>query len=161
MHRPTGTVCCTSTWSPELLDPGRAQNTCPTKSVPLWSTWVPLWNLNLSSLHLGSAQIQCLLWKVPLQSNLEAEQGRLGNTQAVSGGKPSVVHTLWPLPTHSSNICLQCSSLPTVQLNNWAPSPPCVREEIRHWRDLQTEEAKKKKKNKEGGTCMEVKGTTD
>ena len=26
------------TWSPELLDPGRAQNTCPTKSVPLWST---------------------------------------------------------------------------------------------------------------------------
>ena len=37
-----------------------------------------------------------------------------------------------------------------VSLNKWPPSPPCVREEIRHWRDLQTEEAKI---NREVGNC--------
>jgi len=45
-----------------------------------------------------------------------------------------------------------------VSLNEWPPSPPCVRAEIRHRRDLQTEDAKI---NKEGGTALEVTGATD
>jgi len=42
-----------------------------------------------------------------------------------------------------------------VSLNQWPPSPPCVRAESRHWRDLQTEEDRI---NKEGGnsTCWQV-----
>ena len=42
------------------------------------------------------------------------------STHAVSRGKPSVAQTLWALPTHASDICLQCSSLPVAQLNEWA-----------------------------------------
>jgi len=44
-----------------------------------------------------------------------------------------------------------------MSLYKWPPSPPCVRAEIRHWRDFQTEEAKI---NKEG-TALEVTGATD
>ena len=55
-------------------------------------------------------------------------------TPAMSGGKPSVAGTLRVLPTHASDICLQCPSLPTAGLNvNKRPPPPtCVRVEIRH-----------------------------
>ena len=42
------------------------------------------------------------------------------STYAVSKDKPSVAQTLWALPTHTSYICLQCSSLPKAQLNKWA-----------------------------------------
>ena len=45
-----------------------------------------------------------------------------------------------------------------VSLNKWPPLPSCVRVEIRHWRDLQTEEAKI---NKEEGMAREVTGATD
>ena len=51
--------------------------------------------------------------------------------------------------------CVCPVSIPThntteqVSLNKWPPLPSCVRAEIRHWRDLQTEEAKI---NKEEGT---------
>jgi len=44
-----------------------------------------------------------------------------------------------------------------VSLNKGPPSPPCIRAEIRHGRDLQTEEAKINK----GGTTLEVTGATD
>ena len=39
------------------------------------------------------------------------------STHSLSGGKPSVAQTLRALPTHASDICMQCSSLPTAQLN--------------------------------------------
>ena len=42
------------------------------------------------------------------------------STHTMSWGKPSVVHTLQALPAHTSDICLQCSSLPTAQLNKWS-----------------------------------------
>ena len=45
-----------------------------------------------------------------------------------------------------------------VSLNKGPPSPPCVRVEIRHCRDLQTEQAKI---SKEEGTTLEVTGATD
>ena len=51
------------------------------------------------------------------------------------------------LPPHSTT--------EQVSLNKWPPLPYCVRVEIRHWRDLQTEEAKIKK---EGETTLEVTG---
>ena len=39
------------------------------------------------------------------------------STHAVSGGKHIVVGTLRVLPTHASDICLQCPSLPTARLS--------------------------------------------
>ena len=58
--------------------------------------------------------------KVPLQSNLETEQCRLGKHTRHERGKPSVAQTLRALPIHASDICLQCSSLPTAHLNKLA-----------------------------------------
>ena len=109
-------------------------------------------NLNLSSLDLGSAQNTG-----PTLDSSPAEQpGTLAvETRkahiTVSWGKPSVVHTLRALPTQASDICLQSSFLPPhntieqVSLNKRPHLPPCATAEIRHLRDLQTEEAKIKK----------------
>ena len=44
-----------------------------------------------------------------------------------------------------------------MTMDKWSLSPHHVRVEIRHWRDLQTEDAKI---NKEDGTAMEVTGAT-
>ena len=41
-------------------------------------------------------------------------------SMTVSRGKPSVAETLGALPTHASDICLQCSSIPIAWLNKWA-----------------------------------------
>ena len=65
---------------------------------------------------------------------------------------------------HTRQGCLSAGLLPPhstteeVSLKMWSPSPLCVRAEIRHWRDLQTEEAKI---NEEVGTALEVTGATD
>ena len=74
-------------------------------------------NPNLTSLDLENAQNPGPTLDSSLQSNLEPEQCRPGKHTHRELGKPSVVHTLQALPTHASNICLQCSSLPTAQLN--------------------------------------------
>ena len=55
-----------------------------------------------------------------------------------------------PVPPHNTT--------KQVSLNMGPPSPPCIRAEIRHGRDLQTQEAKI---NKEEGTALELKGATD
>ena len=54
------------------------------------------------------------------------------------------------LPLHSTT--------EQVSLNKRPHLPPCARAEIRHLRDLQTEEAKT---NKQEGTVLEVAGATD
>ena len=64
----------------------------------------------------------------------------LENTHAVSRDKPSVAQT--PRTPHARQWYLFAMFLPPhstteqVCLNKWPPSPPCVRAEIRHWRDL-------------------------
>ena len=73
--------------------------------------------MNLSSLDVGMHENQGLLWTVPLQNNLELSAVDQESLNAVSRGKPSVAQTLQALPTHASDICLQCSSLPAAQLN--------------------------------------------
>ena len=71
-------------------------------------------------------------------------------------GKPSVVRPLSVLPIHASGICLHAPRYPQHSwtsesiLNKWPHLPLCVRVKIRHWSDLQTQEAKT---NKEGGTA--------
>ena len=75
-------------------------------------------NLNLSGFDLGSALNTGPASDSSLQSNLKPEQCRLGkHTRRERRGKPSVPETLRALLTDASDICLQCSSLLTAQLN--------------------------------------------
>ena len=92
------------------LDLGRAQNSGPTKSVPLWSTRVP----EPECLDLGSAYNPGLASDSSQQSNLEPKQCRQGKHTCREWGKPSVAETL---RAHTSVICLHRPSLPTAQLN--------------------------------------------
>ena len=120
-------------------------------------------NLNLSSSDLGSA---CK--PEPALDSLPAEQPGAWTVQTRKA------HTPWVganpvLPRHCEHsphmpVISVCSVLPspqhnwTSEPNKWPPSPPCVRAEIRHWRDLQTEEAKT---NKEEEIAPEVTGAPD
>ena len=81
-------------------------------------------NLNLSGLGLGSAFNPGPASDSSWQSNLEPEQCSLGkHTRCERGGKPSVAETLRAPPTHASDICSQCSSLPT---HHWISEPKKV-----------------------------------
>ena len=74
-------------------------------------------NLNLSGFDLGSALNPGPASDSSWQSNLKPEQCRLGKHTRHEQGKPSVAETLGALTTDTSDICLQCSSLPTARLN--------------------------------------------
>ena len=95
-------------------DLGRAQNACPTQSVPLWSTREP----EPKQLSPGKCtKLRAPFGQLPCRATWSLSSVDLESTHAVSGGKPSVVHTLRALPTDANDICLQCSSLLTTQLN--------------------------------------------
>ena len=115
-HCPTWGVCTRQ--APGYLscsDLGRAQNAGPTKSVPLWSTrepepeWLRPGKCMQPRAALDSSPAEQPGWSL---SSVDQE-----STHAVSGSKPSVAQTRRALPTHTSDICLQCSSLPIAQLN--------------------------------------------
>ena len=89
---------------------GKAQNTGPTKPAPLWSTQEP----ELSGLGLESA---CNLGPAPCRATWSLSSVDGESTHSMSRGKPSVAGTLWVPLTHTSDICLQCPSLPTARLN--------------------------------------------
>ena len=84
---------------------------------PSLHLWGVLENLNLSGLDLGSARNPGPASDSSQQSNLEPEQYRLGKHTRHEWGQTNVTQTLRALPTHASDICLQCSSLPAAQLN--------------------------------------------
>ena len=117
-----------------------AQNTGPTKSVPLGSAREP----EPKRLRPG----KCTQPRVcsPL-SNLKPEHCRLGKHTRRERGQTqcgrdtaSTPHTCqWYLL--AVFLCPH-SSTEQVSLNKWPPLPPCVRTEIRHWREQQMEEAK-------------------
>ena len=105
-HQAPGHLSCS--------DLGRAQNTGPTVSMPLWSTQKqePEW------LRPGKCtQPRACFRQFPCRAIWSLSSVDRENTHSVSGVKPSVVQTLRALPTHASDICLQHSFLPTAQLN--------------------------------------------
>ena len=119
-------------------DLGRAQNAGPTQ-VSLHLCGVPE-NLNLSGVDLGNACNPGPASDSSWQSNLEPERCRLGKQTRREWGQTqcgrdtvSTPHTCqWHmfavfLPPHSTT--------EQVSLKKWPPSSPCVRAEIRHWRD--------------------------
>ena len=142
------------------LDLGRAQNAWPTQSVASWSTWEP----EPEQLRPGKcAKPRAHFGQFPCRATWSLSSVDQESTSTVSWGKPSVILTLRALPTHSSDYLFVLflpphSTTERVSLNKWPPSPPCVMVEIRHWRDLQIEEAKK---SKEEGNALEVTGVTD
>ena len=105
-HDPPGPVCSASTWSPELLRPGKGPKHTPNWVCVLakyprtwtWAGWT--WDVH---------EMQGLFWTVPLQSNLRPEQSRPGKHMPLwAGAKPvwSIHCVERALPTHVSRICL-------------------------------------------------------
>ena len=119
-------------------DLGRAQNAGPTLSAPLRTTQVPEPEQLRPGRSPGPASDDSW-W-----SNLEPEQCGQGEhmrrewRQAQCG---------WDTASTCQCYLFAASLLPhsateQVSLNTCPPLPPCVRADIRHWRDQQTEEAK-------------------
>ena len=105
-HQASGRLSCS--------DLGRAQNAGPTKSVPVWSTREP----EPERLRSGKcSQPRAHLRQFPSRATWSLSSVDRESTHAMSEGKPSVAKTLQALPTHASDICSQCSSLPTARLN--------------------------------------------
>ena len=95
-----------STWSPELLRPGKGtKHLCGAPE-----------SLNLSGSDLGSARNPQPALDSSLQSNLEPEKCRPGKRTRRERFKPSAAETLRALPTLASD-CLQPFSLPRAGLS--------------------------------------------
>jgi len=123
------------------------------QSLRLWGLPVCL---NLSGLDLGGACSPGLGLNGSRRSNLEPEHCRQGGYTCREWGQAQCG---WN--TTSTRQCyLFAVSLPPhsvteqVSLKKCPPPPPCVRAEIRHWRDQQTEA-------KTEGTALEVTGAID
>ena len=93
-------------------DLGRAQNAGPTESVPLRTTRVS----EPERLRPGKAYNSGLASDSSWQSNLEPKQCRLGKHTRHEQGQAQGGGDTESIPTHAGDICLQCSSLLTVQL---------------------------------------------
>ena len=134
-------------------DQGRAENTTQ-QSLHLWR--LPEY-LNLSGLDLGSAHNPGLASDSSLQSNLEPKQCWQGkHTRRERGQTKCGWDTASTCQCYLFAVSLSPhSTTEQVSLKKCPPPPPCVRVEIRHWRDQQTEEAKTE------GTSLEVTGAID
>ena len=105
-HQAPGHLSCS--------DLGRAQNAGPTESVPLWSTREP----EPDRFRPGKCmQPRVHFRQFPCRATWSLSTVDQENTHTVNRGKSSVAKTLRALPTHASDICLQCCPLPTGQLN--------------------------------------------
>ena len=157
-HRPSGKGHSPSTQLSEWLGPEKG--TKHTAHLGLCPCGAPE---NLSSLDRGSAWNKGPTGESALAEHAGARAAWTWGVHAASGwGNPA-----WSVRCEHSPHMLAAFvwvSLPLhitteqVSLNKGPPLPPRVRVEIRHWRDLETEEAKI---NKEGRTALEVTGATD
>ena len=134
-------------------DLGRAQNEGPTESVHLRTTWVP-------------EPERLRPWRgmqhgVSLRRFPE-EQPRAWAVWAWREHVPwAGTDPVWLRYCKHTPVLFVCSVPPShsaseqASLKKSPPPPPCVRAEIRHWRDQQKEEAKTE------GTALEVTGAID
>ena len=139
---------------------GRAKKAHPTKSVPLRSMQEPEpeqlrpGKCMKHRVHFGQYPYRAT-WSL---SSTDPESTRHRELEQTHCGPytASTPHThQWSLfavflPPHNTT--------KQVSLTKWPTLPTCVRVEIKHWRDLETEEAKI---NKEEGPALEVTGATD
>ena len=145
-HSPPETVCSPSTRSPELLRHG--EDTKCTAHLGLCPCGVPE---NLSHLNWKVHETQGPIGTVPSKSTMEPEQytSRKHRLPWVMANPVWSIHF-----KHSPDmpVVFVCS-VPHPPQHKWTSEPkwvatfiPCVSAEMRHWRDLQTEEAKIKKR---------------
>ena len=112
-----GECTCQAPGHLSCSDLGRAQIAGPTESVPLWSTREP----EPEQLRPGKCmQPRAYIRQFPCRATWSLSSVDQESTHTTSIGKPTVAQTLRALPPHTSDICLQCSSLPTAQLNKLA-----------------------------------------
>ena len=139
-----GQGACQALVSLSCSDMGKGQNTSPTKSVPLRSTRGPEpeqlrpWKCTKCWACFGQCPCRatCSLSSVDPESACHHKIGQI-QCGPFTGNTPHTCQRyLFTVSIPPHNTAEQ------VSLNKWQPSPPCVRAEIRHWRDLQTEEAK-------------------
>ena len=135
-HQAPGRLSCSDLWM--------AQNTGPTKSVPLWSTQEP----EPEWLRPGKCtQPRAHFTQFPCRATWSLSSVDWESTHAVIRGKPTVIHTLWVLPTHASEFFVVFfpphSTAEQVSLNK-RPLRPLVLE----WK-LNIEETYKQKKPNE------------
>ena len=122
-------------------DQGWTQNAGPTKSAPLWSTRKP----EPEWLRPG----KCMHTRACIRQ-FPAEQPRVWAVQTGKAHMPwAGANPVWLKHSNHMPVIFVCSVLTSPQ-HDWTSepkksdhhSPPCVRVEIRHWRDQQREEAK-------------------
>ena len=158
MHGPRGQCAHQAPGWLSSLDLGKTQNPQPIWVCALAEHLRPEWlwpgRCTKCRAHLGLC-----LWRASW-SLRRVETGSthlLGLWQTQCG--PSTART-----PHTCQQYLFAVSLPLhnttekMSIYKWPPSHPHVRGKIRHWWDLQTQEAKI---NKEGGTTLEVRGAKD
>ena len=105
-HQAPGRLSCS--------DLGRAHDAEQTESVPLWSTREP----EPEQFRPGKCtQPRAHFRQFPCRETWSLSSVGQKSTHTMSWGKPSVAQTLRVLCTHASVIGLQCSTLPTAQLN--------------------------------------------
>jgi len=135
-------------------DLGRAQHTGPTESAPLRTTWVP----EPEWLRPGRCmQPRASLWWFPVEQPRAWAVWAWRVHRQWAGAGP-----VWLRHCEHTPVLFVCSVPPSPQ-RDWTSEPKksvhhcpyCVRAEIRHWRDQQTEEAKTE------GTTLEVTGAID
>ena len=139
-----------STWSPELLGPGKGTKcrpslACAFEEYPSARTW--------AACNPGPASDSS-----PQQPRAWAVWARKAHTPWVGTGP------VWLRHCEHMPMLFVCSVSPSPQ-HDWTSEPkkkksvhhhpPCVRAEIRHWRDQQTEE------DKTLGTASEMTGAID
>ena len=160
MHRPPGTVCSPSTSLPELLWPGKG-----TKSTPNWvCAFVEYWEPEPEQLRpVKCMKCRARFGQYPCRETWSLSSVDWESTHHSEPGQtqcgPYTVRTPYTCQWYLFAVFLHFhSTTEQVSLNKWPPLPLCVRAEIRHWSDLQTEEAKI---NKEEGTALKVTDATD
>ena len=141
-----GQLTCQAAGRLSCSDLGRAQNACQTEYVPLWSIWEPEppWlragKCTKHRAHFGQCSCRAP-WSLS-RVDLESTCHKCGPYTVSTPHTRQRYLFAMLLPPHNTT--------EQVSLNKWPPLPPCVRAEIRHLRDLQTEEAKLRRGNHSG-----------
>ena len=127
---------------------GRAQDAGPTESAPVWRPREPEpERLRPGKCTQPGARLRQFPAEQPGWRLSSVDRGSAHAWAGQTQGGPETAST-----SHTVQGCLFAVFLPPrstteqVSLNKWPPPSPCVRAEIRDWRDLQTEEAKSTKR---------------
>ena len=109
MYHPAGRVRLPNPWSPQLLKSGKGTKHRPNRAC----AFVGYPRTEPERLRPGKcAQPRACFRQFPYRATWSLSSVDQESTHAMSGGKPNMAQTLQAGPSHTSNICLKCSSLP-------------------------------------------------